>query len=229
MKEFFYKYAHFIIFVGQLILWSIALILDSYTNIPDVLIFFPLVAIQIIISVKFGLLIRNLHKSAYNDVLTGLYNRRYFYQKLSNTISVKMPISLIIIDIDDFKVINDKYGHIAGDIILKQFAEILKENVRLGNTVARWGGEEFAVILPETSLEKAYIIADRIRGVVENYQFCVEDTFCKITISIGIASTVMRVDIDEFVKIADKALYKAKETKNLVVCINSRNEYLVNF
>lgn len=209
-------------------IWSTALLLDKYTNISDVLIFLPIAAFQILISVKFGLLIRKLRKSSYDDVLTGLYNRRYFYQKLSHTKRIRFPVSLLMIDIDDFKGINDNYGHITGDIVLKQFADILKENVSVSDTVVRWGGEEFAVILPETHLNKAYLIGDRIRGIVENYQFGSEVTTCKVTVSIGITSTETEIDMDEFVKIADKALYKAKETKNLVMCINSRNEYVMN-
>lgn len=229
MKGIFFKYTYFIIIIGRLIIWVTALIMGKYTNIPRVIICVGFIAFQTLISVKLGNLIQSLHIDAYGDVLTGLHNRRYFYQKLSNTMSVKMPVSLIIIDIDDFKGINDNYGHITGDIVLKQFADILKENVRASDTVVRWGGEEFAVILPETHLNKAYLIGDRIRGIVENYRFSSEATACKVTVSIGITATETEIDMDEFVKIADKALYKAKETKNLVICINSRNEYVMNF
>jgi len=220
IKEKIYKYAPVILLSGGLILWLITFLIDRHYNYNQDLIWIPFVIIQILISITCCILIENLYQHVHMDTLTGLPNRRSFYIKLSE-IKTKTPLSLLIIDIDNFKNINDTYGHIAGDQVLQQFAEILQSNTRGNDIIARWGGEEFTVILPQTYAEAAFKIADRIRKTVENNIFSCENITCKITVSIGIVSTKKDVDIgiEYFLKIADKALYKAKEKKNSIIIV----------
>lgn len=177
-----------------------------------------IMTVQIISKVFFGVLFYNLYKEAYTDMLTGLYNRRYFYERVSNK-NIKPPFSLVLIDIDNFKSINDRYGHVVGDFVLLQFADILRNNAREGDVIARWGGEEFVMALPQTGVDEAFHIADAIRKAVEGHYFCCEGVTCSITVSIGIASISGRAnidDIEQFFVTADKALYKAKENKNYI-------------
>nr|WP_276576375.1 GGDEF domain-containing protein [Caldicoprobacter algeriensis] len=174
--------------------------------------------VQIVSKVCLGVLVYNLYKEAYTDVLTGLYSRRYFYKRVANN-KIKPPFSLLLIDIDDFKSVNDTYGHVVGDFVLRQFADILRNNAREDDVIARWGGEEFVMALPETNIDEAFNIADAIRKAVEGHCFCCEGVTCSITVSIGIASIDERADIDDieqFFVTADKALYKAKENKNYI-------------
>jgi diguanylate cyclase (GGDEF)-like protein len=225
MKESkIYKYAPAILPVGVLILWLVTFLTDKYAyGYSRGLGCMSFVIIQMIISIICGILIRRLHQQVCTDTLTGLYNRKFFHTRLSE-LRTKAPVSLILIDIDNFKSINDTYGHIVGDQVLQQFAEILQSNTRTNDIIARWGGEEFAVILPRTYAEEASNIANRIRMIVENHFFSYGNITCKITVSMGIASVRQGTDVgpEQFIKTADEALYKAKEKKNFVV-INTRN------
>lgn len=159
------------------------------------------------------------------DGLTGLYNHRYLQQKLEEEIeragSLKIPLSLIMIDIDYFKHYNDSQGHPAGDKVLQQISRILRKNLRGVDTAARYGGEEFAVILVDTKPEEAVEVAERIRQTVENFPFTGRDEqpAGRLTISMGIASYPSNaLKKDDLIKMADDALYKAKYiSKNKVV------------
>jgi diguanylate cyclase (GGDEF)-like protein len=220
IKEKMYKYAPAILLSGGLILWLITLLIDRHYNHNQGLVWMTFVIIQVLISTICGILIKKLYRRAHTDVLTGLRNREYFYTKLSEQQN-KAPVSLILLDLDNFKKVNDTYGHIAGDQVLKQFAEILRGNTRRNDIIARWGGEEFALILPQTDTEEAFKIADRIRMIVENHIFSYDNITCKITVSIGIASTKEGVDVgtDQFIRIADEALYRAKEKRNYIMTV----------
>ncbi|MDI3534519.1 MAG: diguanylate cyclase [Thermosediminibacterales bacterium] len=222
MKEKMYKYAPAILLSCGLILWLITFLIDRHYNHNQGLVWMPFVIIQMVISTICGVLIKKLYQQVHTDALTGLRNKKYFYIKLSE-LKTKAPVSLILIDIDNFKSINDTYGHIAGDQVLQQFAEILQSNTRKNDIIARWGGEEFAVIFPQTDTKEAFKIADRIRAIVENHLFSYERIACKITVSIGIASIKEGADVgtEQFIKIADEALYKAKEKKNFIVTVES--------
>ncbi|MGI9862643.1 GGDEF domain-containing protein [Moorella naiadis] len=223
MQEKIYKYAPMILLLGGLIMLLVTLLLEryySYGHYGDDLAWRFYAIIQILITTVLGGLVKSLYRQVHIDMLTGLHNRRYFSTKLS-AIQAQTPISLLLIDIDNFKGINDTYGHVTGDQVLRQFAEILQNSIRnfaIDNIVARWGGEEFAVILPRTGAKEAFKIADGIRIIVENHLFSCESIACKITVSIGIASTKEGADIDieELIKISDAALYKAKEKRNYV-------------
>jgi len=151
---------------------------------------------------------------AATDSLTGLSNRRQFETLLDHefnkTSRYESPLSCLLIDIDNFKRINDKYGHQAGDTCLKEIAEIIKNNVRKVDTVARWGGEEFCVLMPQTVKENTMIPSSRIcTAIAENAFSGYPD---KITVSIGVASIpAPEIDTPEkLVKAADLAMYEAK-------------------
>jgi diguanylate cyclase (GGDEF)-like protein len=146
------------------------------------------------------------------DSLTGLLNRRYLQERLSEEIQRSkrhhFPMSLLMLDVDNFKSYNDTYGHLAGDAALRIVASILKDNLRGDDVAARYGGEEFAVLLPQTSSEEASVIAERIRMQIERTPF----PHRHITASIGIAKTTPDVNSpDDIIWAADRALYEAKD------------------
>ncbi|MBI5233291.1 MAG: diguanylate cyclase [Deltaproteobacteria bacterium] len=163
----------------------------------------------------------HLKKVTTMDQLTGLYNHNYFYTRLDEEMSrafrYSVPLSLMMLDIDDFKMINDTYGHRVGDTVLKGLSMILKDCVRKTDVVARYGGEEFAILLPHTSLDGAVGEAERIRQFVEGHSF--SGIGRNITISIGVASFVKGevASSGELVNRADRELYAAKKAgKNCV-------------
>ncbi|OEF98157.1 diguanylate cyclase [Desulfuribacillus alkaliarsenatis] len=159
-------------------------------------------------------------ESAQVDFLTGLNNVRQFHKVLSEYVDnpkrADERMSLLLLDIDYFKTVNDTYGHLAGDIILKEFAKVLKNNTRPFDYVARVGGEEFAIILPECAKEQAIIVAERIRQAVEIHEFPISDlqnesVKINITVSIGVASYPDPIDDkNDLFKKADACLYNVK-------------------
>ncbi|MBZ4686372.1 MAG: diguanylate cyclase [Clostridia bacterium] len=221
MKEKMYKYAPVVLLSGGLILWLITSLIDRYYNHNHGLVWMPFLIIQMIIITICGILLKKLHLQVHTDTLTGLHNRKYFYAKLYE-LKTKGPISLLLIDLDNFKSINDTYGHMAGDQVLQQFAEFLQSNTRKNDIIARWGGDEFAVIFPKTDSKEAFKVADRIRAIVENHLFSYGNITFKTTVSIGIASIKEGAVIgtEQFIKIADEALYRAKEKKNFIVTVS---------
>ena len=149
------------------------------------------------------------------DELTGCYNHRYFQDILTSEISrairYNRPLSIIMLDIDHFKKINDKYGHTFGDKVLKGIGDILKKTVRGSDMVFRYGGEEFCVILPETDKERAFIGAERIRKKIAASAFRIKNKVLKVTVSGGINGFVGReITKEAFIDNADKVLYQAK-------------------
>ncbi|HIE35102.1 MAG TPA: GGDEF domain-containing protein [Campylobacterales bacterium] len=156
------------------------------------------------------------------DFLTGLVNRRRFDRallELLNDLHTKnYPFSLILLDIDNFKKINDKYGHPGGDKVLQEVATILKNFLRANAIVSRFGGEEFAVILPGSKLDEAEHIAQRLRKAIENRSFHIDDL--KVTASFGVTEAKKDDTLESIYERADKALYKAKKSgKNIVIAI----------
>ena len=159
------------------------------------------------------------------DPLTSCYNRRYFDKHLKNivedSIAKGRSLSLLMLDVDYFKMVNDNLGHAAGDELLKQMQKRISENIRLTDLLARFGGEEFIVLMPDTNLSDAYIVAERIRTVVEK-PFILLGNVVNKTVSIGIAQVHDSdlEDINLFVKRADKCLYEAKNSgRNKVVLV----------
>jgi diguanylate cyclase (GGDEF)-like protein len=158
-----------------------------------------------------------LEKRADLDGLTGIFNHRYFQEHLTvefvRSSRYGSPLAIAIFDIDFFKRVNDEYGHISGDEVLREFAGLLKKNTRLSDFVARYGGEEFVIVLPETNLENAFLVAEKIRFKVENYLFNQQRDGLHITVSAGVSaldSNHKFATVNEMVESADKKLYRAK-------------------
>lgn len=154
-----------------------------------------------------------------SDSLTGLWNHGFFQyllgEELKKMENIKRPLSLLMIDMDDFKLFNDEFGHQAGDSILKQVSRVLKDTSRKIDIVARYGGEEFSIILPETKKEEAFILAERLRQAVEHHPFPKP-----ITISIGIAAYPEDAQTkEELILKADKVLFEAKRTGKNKTCV----------
>jgi len=159
------------------------------------------------------------------DALTGLYNTRYFYKTLdleiARTNRYGTPFSLMLFDIDNFKLLNDNYGHQSGDEVLQELAQILKSSSRETDISVRYGGEEFIIVLPNTPEEETLFLADRIRKAVQDHNFIVSATEkVNITLSGGIASYPKDAgDAKSLLNAADTALYAAKTAgKNVVFC-----------
>jgi diguanylate cyclase (GGDEF)-like protein len=159
------------------------------------------------------------------EELTGLYNRSYIRQRLQEEFyrsrRYTHPLSLLMIDVDGFKAINDKYGHAIGDHVLKSFANLIKQEIRQSDIPARYGGEEFLIIMPETSSEAAFYAAERLRQKVSSFRFKVgslKDETIQFTISIGVCSFPQcGRNPKELISLADVAMYQAKnEGKNKV-------------
>lgn len=156
---------------------------------------------------------KELEKFASIDKLTGIYNRRMLDSFLQKEIEVskrhKDNLSLIIIDIDFFKLVNDTYGHLVGDNVLKQLSKIISQNIRISDIFGRYGGEEFLIICTKTSENNAFVLAEKLRKEIENFKF---DRVGYKTISLGISSLTNNDDIELLFKKADEALYKAKNS-----------------
>ena len=152
------------------------------------------------------------------DVLTGLYNRRYFESHirtmLSNSNFAPQTLAVLMLDIDHFKKVNGTYGHQSGDVVIQEVANRLRQSLRLTDLSARYGGEEFVIILPSTDLELAANVAERIRSSVESSPFNIpsEPKQINCTVSIGVSCLNTGDDLDALVARADKALYKSKES-----------------
>ncbi|MFC1807638.1 diguanylate cyclase [Candidatus Omnitrophota bacterium] len=160
---------------------------------------------------------------AITDGLTKVFVRRYFMERFHEEIeraqNFNTHLSLIMLDLDNFKKCNDEYGHLVGDVVLKETSEVLKQNLREIDIIGRYGGEEFSIILPETTKEAAQAVCERLRGAVENSLIKAYDETIKLTVSAGV--TAYPDDTSEPKQLIDKAdqmLYRAKsEGKNRVV------------
>jgi len=164
-------------------------------------------------------------KRATIDGLTGLWNYSHFqellYREIERSRRYKYPVSLVMIDLDNFKRYNDTFGHVSGNVVLIQVAEIFKSFIRKADTVSRYGGEEFVIILPHTERQRAYKLCDRLRKTIEKEAFEGEESMPggRITISSGVATFPDDASTaEELVDHADKALYEAKRAGRNVVC-----------
>jgi len=158
------------------------------------------------------------------DALTDIPNKRYLTEFLDRELArcarYRRALSLILFDIDRFKAVNDRLGHLGGDFALRELAACLKSCVRKEELIARYGGEEFALVLPETSHETAGSVAERVRQLVENHSFRYESEVFKLTISLGVVTTSGNEPLtpEELIRSADAKLYQAKrEGSNRVV------------
>jgi diguanylate cyclase (GGDEF)-like protein len=170
-----------------------------------------------------------LYDMANKDGMTKLYSNKYFRERLNEewqrSIRYNHPLSLVIFDIDNFKIFNNTYGHQAGDMVIKEVAKIIIANSRAIDIPCRYGGEEFTIIFPETSSNEAVIVIERIREKVEKINLAYNDAFLKLTVSGGLASIpeLSTVNCEEFIEMADKALYNSKKTgKNKITLYQSR-------
>lgn len=173
--------------------------------------------------------IKKLFEKAIRDPLTNLYNRYFLEEEGKREIDrakrYRYTVSLIMFDLDDFKRVNDTYGHQEGDKVLIKFAKILKSKVRSTDMPVRYGGEEFIVLLPNTTPNEAVIVAERIRKVMEEVRFRFGSEEIKITVSAGIASCEPEdCSLETLIYRADKAMYRAKrEGKNRVALFSLIN------
>lgn len=163
----------------------------------------------------------DVHDLAMNDALTRVRNRRAMQDMLDFEMRrVEKEVrdfSIILIDIDHFKRVNDTHGHDIGDLVLQWFASTLQHGMRVQDVVARWGGEEFLILLPDTLLEEAMEIAERLRSTIASSTVQFPSGSLQITFSAGVSSSTTSRSVDKLYKIADQALYIAKHTRNRVV------------
>ena len=162
------------------------------------------------------------------DGLTGLYNRRHFDSMVEREFLRSKrydgDLSLAIVDIDFFKKINDQYGHLCGDYVLKEVAYMILDNFRKTDLVFRYGGEEFVVLLTETNLSGSVVPLERLRKKIESYPFKFNGEGLKLTISIGVADNLVE-STQELIGNADKALYEAKGGgRNRVIIFNNKKD-----
>ncbi|MEI6206449.1 MAG: diguanylate cyclase [Desulfuromonadales bacterium] len=157
-----------------------------------------------------------LRELSNTDHLTGLFNRRYMMEALGKEVQrcirKRGNLSFILLDIDHFKLVNDTYGHLQGDIVLREVSLLLQKELRSYDCAARYGGEEFVVILPDSSLKEAVFVAERVRLSVQGATFSDELAGLNLTVSLGVAHFPLEgvSSVDGFIKLADDALYRAK-------------------
>lgn len=184
-----------------------------------------LVANQIALAIENARLYTKARDLSVKDELTGLYNRRHFQTVLQiewkRAVRFHRPLSLLMVDVDHFKKYNDTFGHLQGDKVLKEMAQLLKKSIREIDTIARFGGEEFIILLPDTDKKGALAVGEKLRKIVEVHRFIDTGTtnISSITISAGVSSYPDDVrDLDDLIDHADIALYDAKDAgRNKIV------------
>jgi diguanylate cyclase (GGDEF)-like protein len=163
---------------------------------------------------------QQLYESAMRDTLTRAHNRRYLVERLGSEVAYsrrhKTPLALILIDIDHFKQVNDSYGHLAGDEVLREVAALISRLIRAEDVFARYGGEEFVVLARGIDQEKAVRFAERIRGALQRLEIAAEKTVLRVTVSAGVSSLVEIAEANRspeaLFRLADERLYAAKTT-----------------
>ncbi len=186
---------------------------------------------------KLALLIHELEESrkilnaqANTDALTKLTNRRAFFVRASEALGLmrrhEQPFSVLMIDVDHFKIINDTYGHQCGDYVLLEVAQILANNIRTNDILARIGGEEFAIAAPYSNRLAAVVLAERLRKAAEGAEFIYKDTRVPVTVSVGVVAQDknLPVDIDQLLARADARLYVAKRRGRNRICATDSGE-----
>ena len=163
-----------------------------------------------------------IYRMTIMDGLTDIHNKRYLVEQLDRELSRATrhgrPLSMVICDIDHFKLVNDEFGHLAGDYVLKEVAQLAKSRIRPDDVIARYGGEEIAIILPETDLDGGVRIADQLRQMIDDETFVFEDEYIDVTVSCGVAQLQPGWRAYEFVRAADMQLSEAKRAGRNCVC-----------
>ncbi|AGA70678.1 diguanylate cyclase (GGDEF) domain-containing protein [Desulfitobacterium dichloroeliminans LMG P-21439] len=236
LKKLFLAYPSLILALAGVGLWIFVYLIYWVLPLEQARwVWFFAVAVLIYNGIILGRFVETLAIKGYTDALTGLPNKGFMYLRLNIDIEKyarrQKEYSLAMIDIDRFKIINDTYGHLAGDKVIKEVANIISHSVRASDSVIRWGGEEFAVLIPETSEEGAASLVDRIRTVIEAHDFGPAVESHQVTISAGVVSFKNLQEVrrrekhltnptDLIVNFSDRALYQAKQTRNTVCCFN---------
>jgi diguanylate cyclase (GGDEF)-like protein len=165
-----------------------------------------------------------LSNLAHIDGLTGCFNRKYILDYLETEVKrcqkLDLPLSLIMLDLDHFKNVNDTHGHLAGDYVLKETVRLLREKVlRTSDVLGRYGGEEFCIIMSEAALRTGIDVAERIRKAIEKHDYMFDGNTLIVTISAGVAQINKKDESSkDLIEAADKALYQAKESGRNKVC-----------
>jgi len=207
-----------LIFRGEIMLYSIiiSLVIPAVSVPPVSMLFIRLI-------IKLDETEKKMYQKSITDELTGSYNRRFMMEILEKEMHrarrFHHKLSLIMLDLDDFKKINDEHGHLKGDLVLKELSNLCIKSMREIDYFARYGGEEFLFVFPETSKEEATIFAERLRISIMNIKIPVEDKTISFTASIGVTELDFEKDfINNFIERVDMALYEAKRKgKNIVV------------
>jgi diguanylate cyclase (GGDEF)-like protein len=165
-----------------------------------------------------------LERLSFQDPLTGVYNRRYLDQHFPELLEVSTlqnrTVCVAMLDLDHFKNINDQFSHLIGDQVLRQTAQLIQGNVRKSDVVARFGGEEFVMILLNTNQEAAFLLCERVRQSIEDFVWQRLDAQLKVTISIGLAASKPLETVEQFLTRADQMLYHAKKNgRNQVISV----------
>ncbi len=202
--------------IGLLLVWGEGLM---ESEAPAVTVF----ASQVAVAIQNTRLYAALQKLAVTDELTGLSNRRQLFELGQREVEISYrfdrPLSVLMIDIDYFKTVNDRFGHTAGDAVVKEIANRLRGAVREVDIVSRYGGEEFLILLLEIQREKACQVAERIRRSVAGSDFVTDQGAIPVTISIGVAELTQEAhDLNRLIQVADQALYQAKQNGRNCVC-----------
>jgi diguanylate cyclase (GGDEF)-like protein len=159
--------------------------------------------------------ITELSKGLQLDPLTGIYKKEYLDEILKKFLRNKQSFPLAILDLDDFKRVNDTYGHLIGDQVLKEFVQLVKQHICKNDFFARWGGEEFMLLLEDNTIEESKEKIEKLRETIDKHPF---ETIGHLTSSFGLAYTTNCDDIDSIIRRADKALYEAKANgKNQII------------
>ena len=170
-------------------------------------------------------MVDKLEELAVTDGLTGLYNSRHFFSQLKAEVErysrYRHPLSLLLLDIDLFKNYNDTWGHLEGDKVLMALGEIITSCLRSNDTAYRYGGEEFTIVLPETRVEEACLVGERIRNILGQREFTPDrESKAKVTISIGVTQFSPDDTLESFIKRADKAMYDSKKAgRDRLTCL----------
>lgn len=204
-------------------------VLNLYHSQPDVFnegmsYLLSIIASQVAATVRRVLVYQQLQKQATTDSLTGLANHGYFHRRLREEVHrakrYQSPLSLMLIDVDHFKLVNDRYGHRTGDTVLQWLANLLRAQLRDSDVIARYGGEEFGVLLPHTDVEPARAAAERVCETMRQSAIPRRRGCLRVSVSIGVASLPSHAQsADALVQKADHALYQAKSAGKDRVCV----------